>query len=91
MKKLITVLLITLMILSLSACATKTTNKVVKGESSRMVRIEEAGIYQIVYDKETRVMYAVSYGVNNGGVFTLLVDADGKPLLYEGGTGNEVD
>ena len=85
MKKLITVLLITLMILSLSACATKTMDETVKGESSRMVRIEEAGIYQIVYDKETRVMYAVSYGGRSYGVFTLLVDADGKPLLYRGG------
>lgn len=84
MKRLIVIALASLMILSLSACATKTMDETVKGESSRMVRIEEAGIYEIVYDKETRVMYAVSYGVKNCGVFTVLVDADGKPLLYEG-------
>lgn len=82
MKKSIIVLFITLMILSLSACATKTTNKVVKDESSRMIKIEEADTYHIVYDKETHVMYAVSNGGRTYGVFTLLVDANGKPLLY---------
>lgn len=84
MKKLIIVLLIILMILNLSACAIKTTNKVIKDESSRMIRIEEADTYHIVYDKETHVMYAVSNGGRSYGVLTLLVDANGKPLLYEG-------
>lgn len=86
MKKLMTVLLTILMILGLSACATKTTDETVRGESSRMVKIEEAVTYCIVYDKETRVMYAVSQGGRSYGVFTVLVDADGKPLLYEGGS-----
>ena len=36
-------------------------------------------------DKETGVMYAVSCGVYNNGTFTLLVDADGNPLIYKGG------
>ena len=85
MKRLIAITLASLMILSLSACATKITNKTVKGESSRMVRIEEAVTYNIVYDKETRVMYVVSDGGRSYGVFTVLVDANGKPLLYEGG------
>ena len=35
--------------------------------------------YNIVYHKETKVMYAVSCNT----VFTVMVDADGKPLLYE--------
>lgn len=85
MKRLIVITLASLMILSLSACATKTTNETVRGESSRMVKIEKAVTYCIVYDKETRVMYAVSNGGRSYGVFTVLVDADGKPLLYEGG------
>lgn len=33
---------------------------------------------QIVYHKETKVMYVVS-----DDIFTLLVDADGKPMLWE--------
>ena len=38
--------------------------------------------YEVVYHKQTKVMYVVSDGVNNKGSFTLLVDANGKPLVY---------
>lgn len=40
--------------------------------------------YYIVVDPATNVMYAVSDGTYNGGIFTLLVDANGKPRLWEG-------
>lgn len=40
--------------------------------------------FYIVVDKETRVMYAVSDGKYNHGTLTLLVDANGKPRLWEG-------
>ena len=82
MKKLITIVLIALMILTMTACATKRSSEVVKGEVSRMVEIEETDAYLIVYDKYTKVMYAISNGGYNGGNFTLLVDANGSPLLY---------
>lgn len=41
--------------------------------------------YSIVYDKETMIQYAVSNGAYNRGTFVMLVDKDGKPLIYEGG------
>ena len=82
MKRLITVVLIALMMVTISACATKRTSEAVKGETSRMVYVEETGAYCIVYDKYTKVMYAVSNGGYNTGNFTLLVDANGNPLLY---------
>lgn len=53
-------------------------------ESSMFVEIESTYNYKIVYHKETKVMYAVSGSSYNNGTFTLLVDADGKPMLYEG-------
>ena len=40
--------------------------------------------FYVVADKETRVMYAVSDGYYNHGTLTLLVDANGKPRLWEG-------
>lgn len=40
--------------------------------------------YMIVCHKDTKVMYAVSTFGYGAGVFTLLVDPDGKPMLYEG-------
>ena len=39
--------------------------------------------YRIVYHKDTKVMYAVSSGNNNSGTFTLLVNPDGTPMVYE--------
>lgn len=52
--------------------------------SSMFIKIETTGIWQVVYQKDTKVMYAVSYGGYNGGTFTLLVNPDGTPMLYEG-------
>lgn len=85
MKKLIVILLIVLMmLLTMTACATKRSREVVKGNVSRMIVVEDAAGYYIVYDKYTKVMYAVSNSAYNNGNFTLLVDAAGNPLLYEG-------
>ena len=37
-----------------------------------------------MYDKETKVEYFMFGGYKIGGGITVLVDKDGKPLLYEG-------
>lgn len=89
MKKLITIVLIALMTLTMSACATRQSVETVKNGTSRMVEVEEAGVYRIVYDKYTKVMYAVSASMYNYGTFTLLVDANGNPLLYSGAEGSD--
>ena len=84
MKKFIALILIAISLMALTACATKREREVAKGEKSRMVYLEETGAYCIVYDRETRVMYAVSNSGYNYGNFTLLVDSNGNPLLYQG-------
>ena len=84
MKKFIALILIAISLMALTACATKRESEVVQGEKSRMVYIEETGAYCIVYDRETKVMYAVSNSGYNCGNFTLLVDSNGNPLLYQG-------
>ena len=54
-------------------------------DSVRFVYIDSSGYnFDIFYDKTTGVEYAVSCGAYNSGTVTLLVDADGKPLIYEG-------
>ncbi len=83
MKRLIMIVLVIVMLLSLSACATKRTSEIDKDKTSRMVYVEETGAYCIVYGKYTKVMYAVSNSGYNYGNFTLLVDANGNPLLYK--------
>lgn len=49
----------------------------------RFVPISNGGIFDIYYDKETKVQYSVSRGSYNQGNLTVLVDAEGKPLLYQ--------
>lgn len=51
-------------------------------ENERFIKINDEGYFYIVYDVETKVEYAVSQGQYNRGTVTLLVDKDGKPLLY---------
>lgn len=54
-----------------------------KPTTSMFVVVEQAGVWKIVYHKETKVMYAISCGYYNTGTFTLLVDENGEPLLWE--------
>lgn len=51
---------------------------------NRFAVAERGNYWTVVYDKNTRVMYVVSDVAYNRGTFTVMVDADGKPLLYEG-------
>nr|DAZ14933.1 MAG TPA: Lysis protein [Caudoviricetes sp.] len=55
-------------------------------ETGSMFELVERGgsAYAIVYHRETKVMYAVSIGYNNAGTFTVMLNADGSPLLWEG-------
>ena len=51
--------------------------------TSMFVVVERAKSWIVVYNVDTKVMYTVSNGAYNYGTFTLLVDADGNPMLYE--------
>ena len=50
---------------------------------STFVVVEECGSWKVVYDAETLCMYVMSYGGRAWGNFTLLVNADGTPRLWE--------
>lgn len=54
-----------------------------KQQTSMFVVLESTKGWNIVYHKETHVMYAVSCGLYNNGTFTLLVNADGSPMVYK--------
>ena len=51
---------------------------------NRFVVVSNEGTFITCYEKTTKVMYAVSNGYYNSGNVTLLVDQEGKPLLYKG-------
>lgn len=53
-------------------------------EESMFVIVERTMTWNVVYNKTTKVMYAVSNGSYNGGTFTMLCDKDGKPQLWKG-------
>ena len=47
------------------------------------VLIEKGENWKVVYHRETKVMYVMSEGLYNKGNFVVMVDSDGKPLLYK--------
>ena len=51
--------------------------------SSMFVVVERAKLWFVVYNKDTKVMYAVSRDSYNYGNFTLLVNPDGTPMIWE--------
>ena len=82
MKRIVAIIL--LMMLMVGCAKVENAKAKEEKEVSRFVVIETTMQWEVVADKETGVMYAVSCGVYNNGTFTLLVDADGKPLIYKG-------
>lgn len=56
-----------------------------RDESKMFMTVYQDLSYSIVVDKDTRVMYSVSNGTYNGGNFTMLVNPDGTPRVWEGG------
>ncbi len=82
MKRKLAYILILSMLL-LSGCKKVETVDDNNKDTSMFVAIEVTGTWEVVYHKETKVMYVVSCGAYNNGTFTVLVDADGKPMLWE--------
>lgn len=72
-----------MLFIGLTACDYAEVEKESEKESSMFIEIEEASYWSVVYHRETKVMYAVSNGSSNRGTFTLLVDENGKPMLYQ--------
>ena len=84
MKKLIVMLMLAV---TLAGCSSSGDSYVGDGEKSdqkRFVSVEYSMSYEIVVDRETRVMYVVSNGAYNHGTFTVMVDENGKPLTWDG-------
>ena len=86
MKKVLLIACILALCVTLAGCET-TVEKQTQAPNevkSMFVILEETFSWRVVYDRETKVMYAVSYGSCNVGTFTMLVNADGTPKLWKG-------
>lgn len=80
-KKLMAILIVGM--LSLTACAKVESVNDNKQDTSMFVEVETTSYWSVVYHKETKVMYVVSEDFYNLGNFTLLVNPDGTPMLWE--------
>ena len=68
----------------LSGCAANgPESQVVEGKASMFVKVEDGLTWDVYYPRDTKVMYAVSDGSYNYGTFTVLVNPDGSPMLWE--------
>ena len=87
MKK---ILLICVLLLTLSLCSCGTqmlTEEEVSKDNrpniSMFIQVEDGENYKIVYHRDSKVMYAISDGYYNTGIFTVMLNADGTPMLWE--------
>ena len=53
------------------------------GDGNTFVLVDADYYCWVVYHKDTKVMYAVSRSPNNIGTYTLLVNADGTPMIWK--------
>ena len=85
-EKLIFLSLLTVLFLSLCGCDTITVTSPHEDRNvgeSMFVEVEDAALWIIVYHKDTKVMYAVSKLSSGAGHFTVLVNPDGSPMIWE--------
>lgn len=80
MKKIIALMIVVLAVV-LTGCS-EVEDK--SSDMSEFVIVENMSTWKVVYHKKTKVMYAVSDGSYSHGIFTLLVNADGTPMIWEG-------
>ena len=68
----------------LTACGqtTESTYDVQEGTKSRFITVEDCYVFDVVYDRYTKVMYGVAVYGSGSGYMTVLVDETGRPLLY---------
>ena len=83
MKKILSIIaILVLCICTLTACVS-TVESEPKNEASMFVEVERCASWIVVYHRDTKVMYVVSDGSYNRGTFTMLVDENGLPLIWE--------
>lgn len=83
MKRIILVVMFVITVMTAVACGCSNVNS----ESKSMFTIVEGDTlsktYMIVYHNDTKVMYAVSDSGHSAGIFTVMVNPDGSPMLWK--------
>lgn len=77
-KKLITAIITATLLIA--GCSD--TANVSEGQDRMMEKVEDEWGYAIYVDKDTNVMYIK--GLGGGGTFTVMLNADGTPKIWQG-------
>ena len=78
------ILLVVFLLTTCTGCSSITyAEATYEKKTSMFITVETAIAWDVVYHKDTKVMYVVSDGIYNHGTFTLLVNDDGSPMLWE--------
>ena len=72
-----------LLCLLLCGCHLSKVTHEIEHDRSMFVNVENANCWSVYYHKDTKVMYVCSKGGYNSGNMTVMLDVDGKPLLWE--------
>ena len=83
MKKKILAVLMAVTVISYAGCSISEVKASNEDSNPMFITVERNGIWDVVYHCDTKVMYVVSRGIENSGNFTLMVDVDGNPLLWQ--------
>ena len=84
MKKLFVITIILTMIILLGCGVNSLSGENIDVETERIKKVYGGAYEQIFVDTETNVMYLYE-GLGYGGGLTVMVDKDGKPLLWKDG------
>jgi hypothetical protein len=83
MKRLLSIIaMLVIFVCMFNACGSSVEEEG-KSELSMFIEVECAASWIVVYHRDTKVMYVVSNGSYNHGAFTMLVDENGLPLIWE--------
>lgn len=75
---------IAVILLIMYGCSVCNASYIEAKEKSMFETIQQTTSYDIVYHKDTKVMYAVCEAGNGVVIFNLLVNPDGTPMIFEG-------
>ena len=82
-------LLIVLMLFALctylfTGCGAPVEDQTPGSVNSMFICVEKSAAWWVVYHKDTKVMYTISAGHYNCGTFTVMLNPDGTPMIWEG-------
>lgn len=82
MKKTLCIILLALT-MTLCGCEASQVPEEPLVENSMFVVVEDGTFYRVAYHKDTKVMYAISWGYGNAGTFTVMLNPDGTPMIWK--------